>query len=436
MPHELRNIVVKELREIFRDPRLFIGIVVIPVVMLPLMGSGIRVAFEAAEQALETMQIGFANLEANSANHTMSDLFYTVMIQSNLTVQNTTAADAESALAWAQGNRIDTLVVLPANFTEIIAAGGSAQVLVYQVLHSYGPTEVAGSARVQVVVVRFNALVTAERLRDSFPGSTPAELLAPAAVHEASVIGGVVRDVPPDTVLSAVTANSVMIPLALSLIIVLSGQLAATSVAMEKEQKTLEVLLTLPMKRTYILLGKLTGVILVSAVGTLAMLLSFTYYMQGFQIGGPSPVSLSEIGLAPEPFGYLLLGVSLFLSILAAMALSVLLAAYTKDVRSAQSLQGILFIPVLIPAFLLMFAPIGILPMGLQAVIYAIPFSYSSLAAQAMYTKEYLPILLGIAYQVGFTAAVLVLAARLFASEKVLTARLRLQRKRAAPEQE
>jgi len=42
MPGELRNIIVKELQDIFRDPRLFLGLVLMPVRMLPLMGAGNR----------------------------------------------------------------------------------------------------------------------------------------------------------------------------------------------------------------------------------------------------------------------------------------------------------------------------------------------------------------------------------------------------------
>ena len=213
---------------------------------------------------------------------------------------------------------------------------------------------------------------------------------------------------------------------------ILAAQLAATSVAMEKEQKTLEVLLTLPIKRINILLGKLSGVIAVSALATVAMLLSYGYYMSSFTSMGGAQLDLATDGMAPDMTGYALLAASLFLSIISALALAVLLAAYTKDVRSAQSLLGILFLPIFIPAFLLMFAPVEILPAGLQAVIYAIPFSYPSIASKALYTKDYAVVALGVIYQIIFTAVVLLIAARFFASEKIMTAKLRWGKKRKA----
>jgi len=105
--------------------------------------------------------------------------------------------------------------------------------------------------------------------------------------------------------------------------------------------------------------------------------------------------------------------------------LAVLLAAYTQDVRSAQSLLGILYVPVMMPAVVLMIAPIEVLPAALQGALYAVPFTYPILAAKALYTHDYLLVALGIIYQVAFTAVVLWLAARMFSTEKLLTARFK-----------
>jgi len=436
MPRELRNMVIKELREIFRDPRLFLGILVVPILIMPLMGGGIRLATEATASQLATMQAGLLNLDARDGNHSMGDLFYAVMVQNGITVNNSTAQDIGSAVQWMKDTGLATLVALPGNFSEAILGGHAAEVKVFQVLKNYGFGEAAGAERINAVVEQFNAIVTAQRLAGVFPGAQPGELLTPARATESSVIGGLVRDVRPTDVINTIVGTSISTPIAVAIMVMLASQLAGTTVAMEKEQKTLEILLTLPIRRTNILTGKLMGVVMVSGIATVAMLVSYGYYMQGFQVGGPTPVDLGTAGLAPEPLGYALMAASLFLSIIAAMALAVLMAAYTKDVRSANSLMGILFLPVLIPAMILMFAPVSILPVGLQAVIYAIPFSYSTLAAQAMYTKDYIVVVLGIVYQVAFTAVVLFIAARFFASEKVLTARLRFGRKKGLPAME
>lgn len=433
MPRELRNIIVKELREIFRDPRLFLGLVLVPILILPLMGAGIQIATEASEEQLASMEIGFMSLDAQDGNSTLGDLFFAMMVQGKLNVRNATTQDLDQALPWMEERGIGTLVALPENFTETIAAGHTAPLRVYEVVRDFGFTGAAGTQRVQAVAAQFNSVITARRLAGEFPGADPGELLSPVSVDDASIIDGEVRDVSPIAVVQTVATTSISVPIAVSIMILLAAQLAATTVAMEKEQKTLEVLLTLPIRRTNILLGKLGGVVLVSSVATVAMLVSFTYYMSSFPTGAAGAVDLDQAGLAPTAVGYLLLAVSLFLSIMSLMALAVLLAAHTKDVRSAQSLSGVLFLPVFVPAFLLMFASMSVLPVWVQVAIYALPFSYPTLAGQALYTKDYLPVVLGIGYQIAFTAAVLVIAARFFASERVLTARLRWSRARKPP---
>ncbi len=420
MPKILRNIVVKELREIVRDPRLLIGMIVIPVLMLPMMGTLIRIGIEATQEELTRMEIGFFSLDSSNGEYRYSDMFYSTMVILNLTVRNSTAQDLDGSLAWAEDNSIDTLVVLPADFSEAILANQSEEVRVYQVLHNYGLNEAAATESVEVVVSVFNNIILQGKIGDG--------TLEPARLSTASVIKGQVQDIPPNNIINTIMTSSYMIPLAVALILILAAQLAATSVAMEKEQKTLEVLLTLPIKRTTVLLGKLSGVIVVAALGTIAMVAATTYYASSIQFGPVSTIDLSETGLAPDALGYALLGISLFLSILSALALAVLLAAYTKDVRSAQSLLGILFVPIFMPAFLLMFAPVELLPTGVQAVIYSIPFVYPSLAGKALYTKEYLVVALGIIYQIVFSIIVLFIAARFFASEKVMTAGLKLRR--------
>ncbi len=432
MPHELRNIVLKELREIVRDPRLLIGMIIVPVLMMPLMGLGIRAAMESSEKELSKMETGLLNQDLAVGSHNYSDMLYSLMLQNNMIIRNSTGQDAASAVNWAMQNDLSTLIVLPPSFSEDISNGSSVNVSVYQMLRHFGFDEMAGEQRMTSVFILFNNIVLHERLRNNYSSSNPLQPPVPANVVSHSVIKGEILNISPSNLINSIYASGLLVPMAISIVIVLAAQLAATSVAMEKEQKTLEVLLTLPIKRINILLGKLSGVILVAALATVAMLLSFGYYMSSFTIRGGTQVDLAAAGLAPDVTGYLLLAASLFLSIISALALAVLLAAYTKDVRSAQSLLGVLFLPIFVPAFLLMFAPVEILPGGIQAVIYAIPFSYPSIASKALYTKEYSVVALGIVYQLAFTAIVLIIAARFFASEKIMTAKLRWGRKRKA----
>lgn len=425
MPNHLWNIVVKELREIFRDPKLVIGMIIVPLLVFPLMGGAIRAGIEAEEQQLARMEIAVMDLDPSSGGSNMSMLLNFVMVQSNLTVQGIEQQGTAEAISWCLDNGFETLVIVPADFSETIESGASAEVEVYQALTHYGLSEAVGAQRVQDTIGVFNDVLTAQRLSQGFPNATSEAMLSPAVAHTSSVIRGEVRDVAPQLVITTMMTTSTMMPVVIMILTIMAGQLAATSVAMEKEQKTLEVLLTLPIRRINILLGKLAGVVVVSLIATLSYVAGFGYYMGSFTAGADT-ADLAAIGLAPDLAGYGLMMVSLFLSFIAALSLSVLLAAYTQDVRSAQSLLGILYIPVMMPAVVLMMAPIEILPAALQGALFAIPFTYPILAAKALYTHEYWLVAAGIVYQVAFTAVVLYLAARMFSTEKLLTARLKL----------
>jgi len=429
MPNHLINMVKKELREIFRDPRLFLGMIIVPLLIFPLMGSAIRVSTEATKQ-YNKIDTGVMNLDTTDGNYSLSIQFLTILRSVNITAVNITVQPVDTAIRWCIEKNINLLIMIPGEFTELILEGKSSQVVAYQVLKNYGLLEMEGSTQIGAAISAFNSMITAERLKQSYPNSTGEDLLTPARVNMKSVINGKISDVSPQSVITTLLSTSMSMPMVIMILIIMASQLAATSIAMEKEQKTLEVLLTLPIKRIYILIGKITGVIIVSLVATLSYIAGFTYYMSSFTPDPSGIVDLEAAGLSPDPAGLILMMVSLFLSFLSALSIAILISAYTKDVRSAQSLVGILYIPIMIPAIVLMIAPVDILPPLLQGVIYGIPFSYPILAAKAIYTKQYLIILLGIIYELLFTSIILLIATRFFASEHLLTARLEIRRRK------
>lgn len=429
MASHLLALFKKEVRVIFRDPTVLVGTILIPVLLFPLMGSAISVGEQATLEQLADVEISFLSFDNTPANQSYSFAFFSALAAANLTVRNATGASDAEGVDWTLANGLDTLVVLDANFTDVISGGHAATVRIYQVLRNFGPAELGGEQAVRAVLSGFNAGIAAQRASGSFNGSTPDELLYPARAKSASVIHGEVRDVSPDVVINTVLGGSIMLPIVISIMILVSAQLAATSVAAEKEQKTLEVLLTLPTRREYILLGKLGGVFVVSLVGTLAVLIGFSSYAGNITASLPT-ADPAATGLAPETLGYALLVATLLLSFVSALSLAVLVASYAKDIYGAQSLMSIVYLPVFLPAILMSFTPVEILPPAFQGVIYGIPFSYPSLAGKALYTHEYGAIYLGASYQVAFMVVVLVLAARMFSSEKVLTARISLRRRK------
>jgi ABC-2 type transport system permease protein len=224
-------------------------------------------------------------------------------------------------------------------------------------------------------------------------------------------------------------SQAIALPITIMILLTYSMQIAATSVAMEKEEKTLETLLTLPVDRFAILMGKLSGSIVVAGVGALTYMVGFNYYLGSFSSAIPvgTNLDLVSLGLVPSLLGYLLLGISLFVTLLSALALAVILSAFAEDVRSAQSLVGYLYPFLFVPSLILIYVDVNSLPFAIKAILYAIPFSQPIIASKAVTMGDYWTAALGVVYVSAFTLIIMYLASRLFATEKILTAKLKFR---------
>ncbi|MDD2912335.1 MAG: ABC transporter permease, partial [Candidatus Bipolaricaulis anaerobius] len=153
-------------------------------------------------------------------------------------------------------------------------------------------------------------------------------------------------------------------------------------------------------------------------VMALIYMLGFSFYMRSFQMGA---IDLGKYGLALGLLDYVLVGGSLFLALLAGLALCIVLGTFARDYRSAQTLLFPITAMAMIPMFLIMFKDFDTVSLGLQAVLFVIPFSHPMMAIRALMFDEYPLVLGGIAYSAVFSAVVIAVAVRIFKSDRLLT---------------
>jgi len=116
------------------------------------------------------------------------------------------------------------------------------------------------------------------------------------------------------------------------------------------------------------------------------------------------------------------------MALISALALAISLSIFAEDVRGAQAIVGPLVILFIIPMLFSMFTDIYALPFPLSIILLAIPFTHPMLAANVTFTGNYIGAVGGIIYMAIFTVGVLYIAARLFGTEKILTAKLKFKR--------
>jgi ABC-2 type transport system permease protein len=423
------NFLVKELKELVRDPKILLGMIVLPLIMFPVIGGIMNFSIQSAqEQAAKTGLLVLNNDKGIWADRFIQNLTLHVNV---FEVNDTTPEEALAQGLLAKYNTTQ-FIEIPQGFSENITQRMAGNLNITGCINFYGVFlgtsifESIGSTLIDNLVYTFNRQVAPDV----------------AAISKSSIVKGEIKKgIDPSTLSNLMMSQAIALPITIMILLTYSMQVAATSVAMEKEEKTLETLLTLPMDRLAILMGKLSSSILVAALGALAYMVGYNYMLGSFAIGisTGANVDLASLGLVPSLFGYLLLGISLFTALLSALALAVIMSAFSEDVRGAQSLVGYIYPLIFIPAFALMYLDINTLPLAVKILLYAIPYSHPIIASKAVIMGDYSTAIFGIIYVAAFTIIILYAASRLFATEKILTAKLRFRglRKRAkAPSEE
>lgn len=409
----LGNVVVKELKELLRDPKILIGIIVVPLIMFPIMGFAIRGAIESTEQRLQNLEISLVDFDNGFLAENLTD-FLSKNAAATIVKIEASSLDEAILILQTETNASD-LIVIPDGASENVSSGVGTFIEVYSVFSGAGGiAETVSSTVVSEFLEAFKRLWAPD----------------PFETQQKSIVKGVATNVSPN-VLSTITNSQVFaLPVTISMLLVFSMQIAATSVASEKEEKTLETLLSLPISRFTILSGKLVGSTIVAAAGAIAIITGFNYYMGSFMLLGAGGISvdLAAVGLAPSLTGYAVLGASVFVSLLSALALAIIISAFAEDVRGAQSIVGYLYVVIMLPMLILMFSDFQALPLAAKVVLLALPYTHPMLAAQASITGDYMTAIFGVVYVAVFTGVLLYIAAKLFATEKILTTKLKLKR--------
>jgi len=419
------NIFLKELKELARDPKVLLGMIVVPLVIFPLLGGIIGFSVQSATERAQMTPLLVVN---NDGGYWSNVFIGNLSLYAKVFVVNNTIPEEVVSQGLLSEYNTTQFIEIPDNFTnEVLAhfavnSNITATVNFYSVYTGASPFESVSSTIVDNSIYAFN------------------RVLAPDVVssYKSTIIKNIIEPgVDPSLLAGLLISQSIALPITVMILLTYSMQVAATSVAMEKEEKTLETLLSLPVDRFAILMGKLSGSILIAALGALAYMVGFTFYTSSI-IPIAVPIDLARLGLVPSPLGYVLLGISLFVALLSALALAVIVSAFAEDVRGATSIVGYIYPLIFIPSFILLYIDIGSLPLPIQIILYAIPYSQPILASKSVIMGDYLTPVLGIIYVAAFTVVVMYAASRLFATERILTARLRFRglRRRKTPVRE
>jgi ABC-2 type transport system permease protein len=414
------NILVKELKELMRDPKILIGMIVLPLIMFPVLGLVFGYAQNTAIQQAQTSTLLVVN---NDGGYWSQQFIGNLSTYMNVGVINNVTPQQIIDQGLLTQYNSTTFIFIPPDFTQNITQHLNTNPNITASIQSYGVYQ-GGSI--------FSGLGTqaANSIVNNFNRA-----IAPNVVtaSQSTIIKGQIQTgVDPTALASIMLTQTIALPITVMILLTYAMQIAATSVAVEKEEKTLETLLTVPVDRFAILMGKLSSTIIVSGVAALTIMIGYNYMLGSMTLGvtsGTATIDLVKLGLVPSALGYVLLGVSLFVTLLSALALAVIMSAFSEDVRGAQALIGYIYPLIFIPAFAMLYIDLNTLPDAVKAVFFAIPYSHPIIASKAVVLGDYITPLLGILYVTAFTVIIMYIASRLFATEKILTAKLKFKQR-------
>lgn len=430
----LLALMVKEVKELVRDPKILLGVILMPLILFPIMGSAIGVSQESAVRAASISPIAIYDEDKGEASQSLIGF-----LEKNGTVITFEASSLEEALTELDRGGYPALLHIPLGYSTNITSGRKAMVRIYANLRDLTITEMVGAEAAANLINIYSyqaSLSRIERLLGEVGATYEAEAVrSPIAIHYSSLVKGSLIEAPPQSIIGLVISQSVLLPVLVMVMLIFAIQMAATSIAIEKEQKTFETLMTLPISRLAILAGKLGGSIVVAILGSIAYMSGFSFYMgsalnmgSALRFTSQMPLPIGEVGLSPSAIGLLLLGCIIFITLVSGLALAISLAIFTDSVRAAQSLVGVLFIPVVVPAIILMFTSLENLPTWFRWILLMVPYTHSIISSKAALLGDYFRAVGGILYISIFTGITLYITSRLFSTERIITSRMGFRR--------
>jgi ABC-2 type transport system permease protein len=347
----LGALVSKEVRELLRERLVLVGLIIMPAVIMAVMGGLQGAAVKrSVQQALKPVNV----LIAFDSQPTESDLELARAL-----ARGFNASFYPGILQWdpssllTRGN-YSAVIVFHRGIAENFSEGLPVSARVYVLVPAPTPTAQTLALRITSRLEAGLKALIAARIHEVFPRAEPSFLASPLRANVTLMVWG--REVPAARYTGYIVALYA-IPVALLILLTSAAQVGAISMGLEREAKTLEMLLASPVTHREVVLSKILGVLLVTLVGGASFTLGFLAYYESVKpalspAGGGVVASLSGAAIAAA------LAI-LVLDLYIAAVLGLILGLGAQDVRGAQMVANYFSFLLVIPYFMVF---IGYIP--------------------------------------------------------------------------
>jgi ABC-2 type transport system permease protein len=327
------------------------------------------------------------------------------------------------ALAAVQNASGQGVIILPGNFTSNILNNVSGYYEVQWIMYGTGLADSVQSSTVASATGAMSRVISITLVNGKMTDNATMILQPTAEIDSTIYRGQTMEGLSPMTLAAFMSSQGIIVPLIVLMVVIYSGSMVISSMGTEKENKTLETLLTLPVRRSSIVFGKLAGATIVGLIMAIVYMAGMSFYMSSLTAG--ASFDPANYGMTLNLGKYLLVGLSLFLALMSALALCMILGIFTKNYKAAQSMTMPITFLAMIPMFVLMMTDFNTLPTAMQVLIFAIPFSEPMMAVKSLMFNDYGIVIAGIIYQAIFAGIAMLIAVRLFRKDILLTGKVK-----------
>jgi ABC-type Na+ efflux pump permease subunit len=319
----ITTIAGKELKDALRDRRTILAMIVIPIIVLPVL-----MFLPAFLASPERNPVQIAVIQSDNT----SDDFLASLASDQIHVVR--IGREQNMTKLIQNGDYELGMVLPPDFSRILEGPDQRATITVFVDQSSARGTIALSL-VQEEITKYSDKIVSERLAKT---GLPPEALTPIETDLRSVtVTG-----------TGALFLAILLPLFLGIYAVTGAMyFIMDTTAGEKERKTLEALLTMPVTRTEIVVGKFLIAVLIALVSSVLAIIGMT---SGVLVFSGAIGEASAPGLSISVSNLLLIGLATLVLAMTSASLEMMISIFARSFKEAQNFLSPLSIIVAVPA--------------------------------------------------------------------------------------
>lgn len=416
----LRRLVVKEIKDLLRDRKILFGMIFMPLIIYIAMGAFFgTITKYSVGQVRETLSAGIRLAVIDLDKNVYSRMLIDYLRKVNATI--TLFDESINPIKLLKTDKYMGVVIVPRGFSDNISVGIPGHIEIYVRLGDISVTSFSLANVIAGIVSGFEDHLSSLIISNS-TRLPPKFVTNPINVESTVVIAN--RAYPMASI-GAFYGQLFMLPIAPMIVMVYAASIAATSIGVEKEEKTLEVLLTLPIRRRTIALAKLSGTLIIALMASLSTMIGFYFYLRGIYSGieydGDSGVGevTNIVGIIGAS-GLVMYALSVFMTVMLTSTIGLYLGSYGEDVRGAQSMVGLIWMAVFLPLYAAMFIDFKLSPLLVTLAVSLIPFTSPLITLKSAITNNILYGALSLTSTIATWLLMVYLLSKRFEGEKLL----------------